>query len=256
MKRAETIVATTHRIPAYGGFQLERQTLEEMAQTLNSQSVPMRMFHDPRVPLRVANVDASVRQRPDGEYELRVDFDVDETDWARFEAERSDRGGPGGMSFTITEPLGKRQRQGEAAPISVVVAADAHHFTDGQILAAANEFVGADSVEARRLYQFSAAPAALALIQFFLQGGAQVPPGMISAWLYDALRHFRRGAHQSPGVTLELKEGANGREVRAVIPVGTDSPVAERAIAAFESVANQPGTYECTPDGGWRVVRE
>lgn len=255
MRRVESIVATTDPVSAYGGFRLRRQQLEEMARSLNSQSVPMRMFHDARKPLRVENVDASVQQRPDGEYILRVDFDLDEDDWTRFEAEWRDRGGPGGMSFTLTEPFAEHRSAGDLTGISVVVAADAHHFTDDQILGAANEFVGADAIEAQRLYQFSAIPAAIALVQFFVQEGAQIPPGVISAWLYDALRHFRRGVQPSPGITLEMKE-PNGREVRAVISEGTDSPVAERAIAAFESVANRPGTYECTPEGSWRIIYE
>ena len=133
-----------------------------------------------------------------------------------------------------------------------MVAADAHHFSDDQILDAAQEFAAAGKVRASRLYQFSAIPTALVLVQYLLQEGAQVPSNLFSNWLYDALRHFRRAGQASPAVTLEVTEGAEGRKVTASIPAGTDPAVAERAIAAFESVANQPGTYECTPEGNWR----
>src|SRR5262249_91385 len=76
-----------------------------------------------------------------------------------------------------------------------------------QILAAAEEFSGASSVKVSRLKQFSAVPTALVLIQFVLQEGVQIPPGLISAWLYDALRHFRRPEQPHPAVTLEYSEG-------------------------------------------------
>jgi hypothetical protein len=94
------------------------------------------------------------------------------------------------------------------------------------------------------------------LIQFLLQEGAQIPPGLFSIWLYDALRHFRRPGHASPAVILEVNEGAEGRKVTASIPVETDLSIAEKAIAAWKSVANQPGTYECTPEGTWRIIRD
>jgi hypothetical protein len=136
------------------------------------------------------------------------------------------------------------------------VAADAHHFSDEQILAAAGEFTDAEAVSASRLYQFSATPLALVVIQFLIQEGAQIPPGILSAALYDAFRHFRLPGKDSPALTLEVSEGVEGRNVTATIPVGTNPVVAERAIAAFESIATQPGTYECTSDGNWHIISE
>src|SRR5450755_662725 len=138
MRRERELMATTDPNPAYGGIQLPRETLEGIAQTLRSQSVPMRLFHDAREPVYVENVDPEVRERPDGGYELWVKFDVEEEGWARYEAERDARGAPGGLSFTLAETIAETQT--ETAPVSVVVAADAGHFSDYQILAAAREF--------------------------------------------------------------------------------------------------------------------
>lgn len=55
---------------------------------------------------------------------------------------------------------------------SIVAAADAHHFSDDEILATADEFANAGNVKVSRLYQFSAVPAALVLIQFVSGVGA------------------------------------------------------------------------------------
>jgi hypothetical protein len=254
MRRERDVMATTAPNPAYGGVRLPPETLETLAQTLRSQSVPMRLFHDARQPVYVENVDAAVRVRPDGEHELWVEFDVEEEGWARYEAERAARGGPGGLSFTLTETFAEHKNETEPSPVSVVVAADAHHFSDDQILAAAEEFTDMGAVKASRLYQFSVVPTALVLIQFLLQEGSQIPPGVFSAWLYDALRQFRRPGEASPAITLEVIEG--DRRVTASIPTDTDPSTAEKAIAAWESVAKQHGTYEYTPEGGWRIIRD
>ena len=103
MRRVRELMATTELIPAYGGFRLPREKLEELARALRSQSVPMRLFHDAREPAYVENVDPEIRERPDGEYELWVEFDVEEEGWAKYEAERDAQGGRGGLSFTLTE---------------------------------------------------------------------------------------------------------------------------------------------------------
>jgi hypothetical protein len=216
----------------------------------------MRLSHDAREPLYAENVDAEIRQRPDGEYQLWVEFDVEEEGWARYEAERAARGGPGGLSFTITSTIGQLTGEAKTGLASVMVAADAHHFSDDEILAAAGEFANAGNVKASRLYQFSAVPASLVLIQFVSQELAQIPPGLISAWLYDAWRHFRRPGQPEPTLTLEFSEGPDGRKATATIPPGTDSDLAIRAIEAVESIANQPGTYEFMPDGRWRTIRD
>ena len=95
---------------------------------------------------------------------------------------------------------------------------------------------------------------ALALIQFFLEQGAQVPTNVFASWLYDALRRLRPGGG-TPAVDLQVIEDRTGRRTIAHIPAQTDPEVAKRAIEAWESVANRTGTYEWKPDEGWRIIR-
>jgi hypothetical protein len=236
MKRVQAILTTTQLVPAYGGTRLPLYVLEALAEGVRTQAMPMRLNHDPLRTFHVENVDAGVRQRTDGEYEVWAEFDVDEADWAEFEAERDALGVAGGMSFSYIEIFDELRNETGTASISIDVAADAHHFSNEQILAAAREFADAGTVKAGRLYQFGAVPTAVVLIQFLLQEGAQVPPAFFAAWLYDALRHFRRPQKASPAVTLEVNEGAEGRKVVASIPAGIDPSIAEKAITAFESM--------------------
>jgi hypothetical protein len=140
MRHERGLLATTDPIPAYGGIQLALEALESIAQTLNSGApVTTRLFHDAREPLHIENVSAEVRQRGDGEHELWIEFDVEEEGWEKYESERDARGAPGGLSFTITELFAELRSDDESVPVTVVVAADAHHFSDNEIAAAAQE---------------------------------------------------------------------------------------------------------------------
>jgi hypothetical protein len=191
MRRIRATLATTDYVPSYGGVRLSLEALESILKSLQAGTVQTRLFHDSRRPLQVENFGAGIEQRPDGEYALRVEFDADEDRWAEYEAERDAQGAPGGLSFTLTETFDDLQGRGEPTSVSVMVAADAGHFSDQQIRAAANALADVGPVKASRLYQFAVDPTALALIQFFVQEGAQVPPGVFAAWLYDALRRLR-----------------------------------------------------------------
>jgi hypothetical protein len=177
MRHIRATLATTERIPAYGGFRLSLQDLETILDELKTGAVETRLSHDSRRPLHVENVKASIERRPDGEYALWVEFDADEDGWAEYEAERDAQGGPGGLSFTLMGTFENLPGRGEPTSVSVVVAADAAHFSDQEIRAAAEALADAGPVKASRFYQFAVAPAALALIQFLVQEGAQIPPG-------------------------------------------------------------------------------
>ena len=68
VKRVRMTLATTEHIQSYGGFQLTLEGLQSMRQTLVTQTLQTRLFHDARCPLRVENVKAEIEQRADGEY--------------------------------------------------------------------------------------------------------------------------------------------------------------------------------------------
>jgi hypothetical protein len=130
MRRIRGTLATTDRIPAYGGFRLSVEELETMLEELTAGAVETRLSHDSRRPLHVENVEAGIERRPDGEYALWVQLDADEDRWAEYEAERNAQGRPGGLSFTLTGTFENLPGRGEPTSVSVMVAADAAHFSD------------------------------------------------------------------------------------------------------------------------------
>jgi hypothetical protein len=252
MPRVETILTTTQPNPAYGGIQLSREILEQLAEAVRTQSIPMMRNHDGRTQLRVSNVEAGVRERPDGEFEAWANFDVHDDDWAEFENELAESGGPGGMSFSMSQPFASLVRPG--AP-RIRITADAHHFSDEQLLAAGDAIAAVASVQVERLYQFSHLPPALVVVQYLADPTVQVSLNVLSNYLYDAIKGFFASDKPGPAIELRVLDNAEGREVSAHIPVGADEATAKRAMKSWETVAGQRGVWEYSDDDGWRALR-
>jgi hypothetical protein len=90
----------------------------------------MHFQHDISRPVEISNVVTGTERLEDGYLAAWSEFDVDEEVWDQFEREVEATGAPGGMSVSMTGPL-----DGEtlATDSQVVVAANAHHFTDGDV---------------------------------------------------------------------------------------------------------------------------
>lgn len=169
-RRVSAVLATTHPIGAYGGIQLGKNVLEQLAEALQTGTLPMVFNHDLRRRMDISNVTAGVRERPDGQWEAWADFDVPVSDWARFQHELSEFGAPGGMSFKCSTLLARR---GDS-PV-VRIAADAHHFTDEDLLQAGQVLASHVSVEVERLYSFSFVPPALVIVHLVWSWVQQMP---------------------------------------------------------------------------------
>lgn len=117
---AEVIVATTNRIEAYGGFQLDRSDLDELAEKLRGGTVPMNVGHDLRRPIRPLVLDAQVRERDDGEAEVWMRLLVDENEWTEFQDECRRVGAPGGMSFTRLDTIERLGQDSADSPTFVI----------------------------------------------------------------------------------------------------------------------------------------
>jgi hypothetical protein len=95
-------------------------------------------------------ISTDIRERPNGEFELFVELDVDEDDW--------ERGGDlRGFSFTLTGTL-------VPANPTLKLFADADHYDSEVIRRAASQLTEAFNVEAGVLYQFSYLPPPLILV--------------------------------------------------------------------------------------------
>ena len=75
--RVRARLATTHPISAYGGVQLPRQVLDQVASAVASGAMPMHFGHDISRPVAVAEVQTGIEQLDDGHFAVWAEFDVD-----------------------------------------------------------------------------------------------------------------------------------------------------------------------------------
>ena len=228
----EAIVATDHPLPAYGGIRVDESVLHDIAEAIRSGSLPMLIGHDIRRPLNPTVLDAQVRQKPDGYKEVWIKFTVEAEAWAQFEGELPASGAPGGFSFAASEPIADLPALTAESVAPVALEADASHWSDEDLLAAAEDLRAIGSVHVGRRYQFAFDP--LAVVALTL-GLAPIVTGLITNTLYDGLKRFLRpGQHTIFQFRVERE---NGNIVDARLE--TDDPnVLRHAIDAFDRLVN------------------
>ncbi|SRR6266498_2611926 len=228
----DAIVATGHPVPAYGGIQLDESALHDIAEAIRSGSLPMLIGHDIRRPLNPTVLDTQVRQRPDGYKEVWIRFSVDADAWAQFEAELAASGTPGGFSFAFSEPIADLPATAKESVAPVALEADASHWSDEDLLAAAEDLRAIGSVHVGRRYQFAFEPLAVVVLTLAL---APILTGLITNALYDGLKRFLRpGRHTIFQFRVEREDGRS-----ADARLETDDPeVLRHAIGAFDRLVN------------------
>ena len=192
----------------------------------------MLIGHDIRRPLNPTVLDADVRQRPDGYKEVRMRFTVDAEAWAQFQEERAASGAPGGFSFAASEPIADLPALTAESVAPVALEADASHWSDEELLAAAEDLRAVGSVHVGRRYQFALEPLAIVVLTLVL---APILTGLVTNALYDGLKRFLRPGRHTIFQFHVKRE--NGTIVDARLE--TDDPeVLRHAIGAFERLVN------------------
>ncbi|MBI4935706.1 MAG: hypothetical protein HY828_17630 [Actinobacteria bacterium] len=244
------IVATTHPMRAYGGVRFSREALAGLADSLNKGKTPWHLEHDALQPLDAEVIAAGLNERDDGEAEVWAELRVDGAQWGAYERAVVEAGAPGGISVSATSTISRHPGPpGAPVGVEVVVAADAAHFSDEEIDAAAAEIAHNVPARSAELFQFSHQPPALIVLEFVLDGGVQVAWGVLGSYVYDALRKLRKDSPAAVQLVVEEPE----RVVKAVIPHGTDQATVDKALASWERVAAQGrGVYSYDEAEDWR----
>ncbi len=207
-RHLRAILATTHPVESYGGVQFGRDAMQAFADAVRSGAVPMHVNHDYTRPVDATVIDTGVEERDDGHCAAWALLELDEGTWAAWQAELAAAGAPGGWSFTVTEPIGAGERT------AGYVAGDAAHFSDEDLRTAAETLSRIEPMHARRLYQFSEVPDAVAVLGLSLHLVQQLGPNLLASALWDgvkALCQSRLGLGQSTRVALAVSDPAGQR---------------------------------------------
>lgn len=240
----EAIVTTSQPISAYGGIQLDESVLHDIAEAIRSGSLPMLIGHDIRRPLNPSILDVQVRQRPDGYKEVWIRFSVNADTWAQFEEERAASGAPGGFSFAFSEPVADLPSLAKESVDPVAIEADASHWSDEDLLAAAEDLRAIGPVHVGRRYQFAFEPLAVVVVVLTMIV-APIVTGLITNALYDSLKRFlRRGQRTIFQFRVEREDGSN---IDASLETD-DLEVLRHAIGAFNQLVNSDQLTEWNED--------
>ncbi|MFF4894622.1 hypothetical protein [Micromonospora chersina] len=251
--RVRARIATTHAIPAYGGFQLAESALHEMAEAIASGSIPMRLQHDLARPLAPTNVTAGVEQMEDGEFAVWAEFDIDEEEWDRFEAERLEAGAPGGFSFTTTTTFATRGQP----PYDLVIAADASHFPAPATLATAETLPPGLSVELAELFQFSWVPEPKVLIEIGMALLMSTPSDLLGLMLTEVANRLKAQLKEdSPAPTFEVRVSRTPRSKTTQVKITAMSDEGlQQAMQQVPAILRAEGQAAYWDDQGRRWQR-
>jgi hypothetical protein len=228
----EAVVATDQPLPAYGGVRVDESVLYDLTEAICSGSLPMLVGHDIRRPLNPTILDAQVRGRSDGYREVWIRFTVDAGAWAEFEEELAASGAPGGFSFAFSEPIANLPVLTGDSMAPVAIEADASHWSDADLLAAAGDLQAVGPVHVGRRYQFAFEPLAVVVLTLVL---VPILTGLITNALYDGLKRFLRQGRSTIFQFRVEREGGSSIDAR----LETDDPeVLRHAIEAFDRLVN------------------
>ncbi|MDX6584285.1 MAG: hypothetical protein QOI10_3469 [Solirubrobacterales bacterium] len=229
-------VASTARIPKYGGVETLETALEYMAERLASNEVPLLAEHDPLRPIDAKVLVAEVREMGDGRKGLWVEIDVP----------RGAMDDMRGFSYGLLVQTGEHGR-GDDPPAGLY--ADPDTFSDEEVEQAAARLASIGlRVESGQVLQFAVDPITVIVVMVLWP----VLVNVGSSFIYDAIKDLTKPGRPTE-IKIEIAERPDGTTTTAVVK--TDDPaVAEKALETLSNVADDAVrlTFE---DERWREAQ-
>jgi hypothetical protein len=238
------VVATTHPLDAYGGFQATVDEIESLVESLRSGRFTLGVQHDPRVSLQAQVLDAHTRVDEDGYTLAEVTLEIDEDEWQRHDGENL-----AGFSVSI-----RRLFLGNPAETPLVTLSADAQVSDEQIEAAYNEFANRGvPTTAYRLYQFADVPSILVVLTFIGQQISTIPIGLLINYIYDSLKHFSRKSQEPPNLHVKFSP-ETGRMTDLHIERASDA-VLIKALDKLPEIINSNLAYEYSEnEESWKQI--
>jgi len=236
--RFEGVLAGTGVIPSYGRALLDADDLQRLAQQLLDSPVPMVVDHDLDQLVDSTIVTAEVRDGPDGERQLFVEFDVPDDQVNAI-------GGRQGMSVSFNKPL-IVPREGEP---DIGLWVDPGAFTLPELQVGLQRLDRAGFRPVGGLYvQLSELPPP-AVVLDIAQVAQVVFWGLVTNGLYDVLKVFlRRGDKTRFKFRIHKEEG---KSVTAEIETSSESGLRAGLTALRALDAHNDGLFILRA-GEWR----
>jgi hypothetical protein len=231
----EATVAGTRPMTAYGGIRLDHNVLEQLASALRAGRLPMILQHDPTRPVAAKILNVGIADDGDGYERLWMKFEIEEAVWEAIQDEWRRAGAGGGFSWSGSLPLTFIPTTGDGPRPTVAIAADAHFWTDAEIIDAGRKLSGQANVEVAQRVAFAHAPDPVVVVTLY-----ELAKAGVAAVLWDSLKSFfRRAPAQGRSVDetiFEFRASEGGRSVIGRVTT-RDEEVLHHAIDALAELA-------------------
>jgi len=187
MARIEAIIAGTGVIPAFGRALLEEDDLQRLAEQLMGQRVPMFTEHDLDRPVDVTVVRTAVRDGPEGDRRLYVEYDVPDEQAEVFRETK-------GMSIGFSRWLAGAPDDEADSGLWV----DPTRFNQYELVVALQRLNRAGFTPAGGAYfQLAETPPATVVFDFLFVAAQQIGWAIVANAIYDGLKVLLHREHKT-----------------------------------------------------------
>ena len=230
MARVEAVIAGTGEIPSYGRSLLDEEELNQFAEQLRGQRVPMFLEHDLDQPIEVTVVSAEVRDGATGDRQLRVIYDVPDDLVPHFQTVR-------GMSVSFARTL---FGPADMDPDSRILV-DPNHFSRQELVVAAQRLNRAGFTPSAGFYfQLSEFPPPVVVFEFLHRLPTDLGWAVVAAAIIEGLRVL---IHRGERTRFRFVLRREGEDVTAEIETSSGRALAEAVRALVELNAESGGLF-------------
>lgn len=187
MTRIEAIIAGTGVIPMYGQALLDEDDLQRMAEQLLGSRVPMLTEHDLDQPIEATVAVAEVRDGPEGDRQLYVEYDVPDDKAGVFDVRK-------GMSIGFPRrTMGPKEGHPDSR-----LWVDPLHYNRYELAAAVMRLNSAGfTPEGGVYFQLAETPPATVVFEFAMLVIQQIGWGIAANAIYDGLKLLVHREHKT-----------------------------------------------------------
>jgi hypothetical protein len=219
-------LATANQDPKRG-IRLEAEALQEIAEAVRSERIPMLVGHDRRRRLSARVLTADVREAPDGTQSVFIEFELPESEYQEYAEEIK------GMSIAFVANQQTVNPESGLPPLNIFP--DGSAYTVSEVRSGVQELVKHFTVTTGVYLQFAEVAPIVTVLEFAIQNLAGIPVGVFSAWLYDALKCWfsKPELDRSSVLRIRISGPAGVREMQLE---SQDEHVLERGLSLAETL--------------------
>jgi hypothetical protein len=248
-RRISAFVASTNQDPKRK-ITMRRNALDQLAAAIRGGEIPLQVEHDSNAQIDVNLVSVDVREAPDGTDGVFVEVDVSDDQYNRYRDSFK--------AFSIGIVGNKTVVNPESDQPFVGLYPDASYDQES-VDTAVRKLSEHFRVATGPYFQFSEVAPIVTILELAVANLATIPPGILSAWIYDALKGWLTADSGSARHVLRLR-ASDGRGLRELELETPDDDIMKQGFALAEQMLAKapPGSRWLFDQGTqtWQVIAD